>query len=108
MSPLDSTVEGVRPDVSTAERDYELNHCPAGYLCVAAGQGDGRHTLFRLYYCGQRSIFNFLGAGAVTNNQTGSASARLKNQNGIVVSTIPADNKPYRIYWDAVWYIDPC
>lgn len=109
LTPLDPYKETVKRNLTTEERNNALHDCWPGYLCVAAGQGDGRHTVYELWYCTRRTLSNFLGAGAVTNNQNGTAPAYLLNRNKIVVSTIPSDNKTRRISsWDPVWYIDVC
>jgi hypothetical protein len=100
--------EHVWGDLTTAERNEKLNNCRSGRVCLAVGQGDGNHTVFELYYCGERSLTDFMGAGAITNNQSGGAAVRLENKDGVVVSTIPANNTPTRIYWDPVWYLTPC
>ncbi|GGW91983.1 hypothetical protein GCM10010297_12260 [Streptomyces malachitofuscus] len=108
MTPFNPNKDKVFGDLTTTQRNDRLNNCPSGRACVAAGQGDGRHTVFELYYCGERSLSQFLGVGAVTNNQTGNVSVRLENKDGIVVSTIPANNTSTRINWDPVWYLTAC
>lgn len=58
---------------TTAQRNALLEDCPEGRACIAVGQGDGLHTVFRLYYCDARTLTNFIDAGAINNNQTDDA-----------------------------------
>lgn len=76
ISPLfPGSGEWVKRNVSSFDRHQELLNCAAvrGYACVSVGQGDGRHSLFRLYHCQQRSLSNFIDAVAIRNNQTHAA-----------------------------------
>ncbi|MFD3311078.1 hypothetical protein [Streptomyces sp. NPDC058694] len=94
-------------DVSTDTRNYHLNHCPRGYLCVAAGEGDGQHTVFILYYCTSRSLYYFHDRGAVTNNQYGSW-ASVMYQDHSPYTLIEPNNRSVSIPWDPIYYLDPC
>ncbi|MGW3349659.1 hypothetical protein ACWDA3_40705 [Nonomuraea rubra] len=110
LTPFSGGQERVHRDVSTETRNNLLANCWPGYLCVAAGEGDGQHSVWELYYCTERSLTNFLGAGAVTNSQGGNAAARLLRRDRSEYMVIPADyRKPMRVDpWDPVWYIDVC
>lgn len=66
--------EYVLRDISSAARNEKLRDCGKGYACISLGQGDGRHTVFRLYRCETRNVFSFINALAVYNNQTDGAS----------------------------------
>lgn len=110
LTPLDPRRETVKRNLSGADRSALLNDCWPGYLCVAAGEGDGQHTVYELYYCTERSLSNFIDAGALNNNQAGNAVTRLKDQQGRVRRSIAA-NEPERVVgvdWRPIWYIDPC
>lgn len=103
-----SSPESVYRDQTTARRNSRLAACPSGYLCAAAGQGDGLHTVYYLYHCTQRSLSNFIDAGAVRNNQVGGAVAVLKNSAGSIIRTIPADGVTKSVDWLPVYFLDPC
>ncbi|TDE33218.1 hypothetical protein [Actinomadura sp. 6K520] len=104
-----SSPERVWRDVNGTERRNLLWNCPSGWACVAAGEGDGQHTVYWLYYCSQRSLTNFIDAGAVVNNQTGGATVRLKRQDGSVKEEIAARSGVIvGVDWRPIWYIDPC
>ncbi|MDH2429690.1 hypothetical protein [Sphaerisporangium sp. TRM90804] len=108
VSPFSGGQERVHRNVSTETRNRLLANCGLLYLCVAAGEGDGQHSVFELYYCTERTLSNFLGAGAVTNNQTGK-SARLLNQDRSVYMTVKPNRTPTRVpSWDTVYYIQVC
>ncbi|WP_328498918.1 hypothetical protein OHS59_43825 [Streptomyces sp. NBC_00414] len=70
--------EWVKRDVSGAQRNSELLTCSlaSGIACVAVGQGDGKHSIFHLFKCDERSLSNFVDALSVRNNQTGGAQVR--------------------------------
>ncbi|UBU18676.1 hypothetical protein [Nonomuraea gerenzanensis] len=110
LTPFSGPKEKLHRNVSTETRNRLLAECWPGFLCVAAGEGDGQHSVWELYYCTERSLSDFLGAGAVTNSQGGNASARLLRQDRSVYMTVPADYRvPKRVDpWDPVWYIDVC
>lgn len=107
LTPIRSP-ETVRRNLSTAQRNAALNNCPSGFVCVAAGEGDGQHTVYTLYYCTQRTLSNFIDAGAVNNNQTGGAVVTLKRRNGSTARSIGATGDPVRVDWLPIWYLDPC
>ncbi|GAA1521933.1 hypothetical protein [Kribbella lupini] len=73
--------EYVIRDVSSASRNDELRKCRSEYACFSVGQGDGRHTIFRLYRCETRNLFSFINALAVYNNQTGGVSIEFWGNN---------------------------
>lgn len=102
--------EDVWIKVNTDKRNAALHSCARGFVCVAAGEGNGYHDVWFLYDCTQRTLSNFIGDGALTNNQTGNARVVLKDQYGKTVRTIDADNTPtpVRVDWDPVYYLDPC
>ncbi|NRQ34516.1 hypothetical protein HII36_22080 [Nonomuraea sp. NN258] len=108
LTPFDSTRERVYRNLSGTARNYWLTFCRAGYLCVAAGQGDGLHTVYHLYYCGERSLRNFIDAGAVRNRQTDEAVARLKDISRVTKREIPADGAIHGVDWRPIYYLDPC
>jgi hypothetical protein len=110
LTPFYSDSEFVGRHVSTEERNYWLNNCPPGDVCVAAGEGNGLHTIYFLFECPQRTLSAFKGDGAVTNTQTGHAVVVLKDQNGKAAYTIGASAKPapVRVGWDPIYYLDPC
>ncbi|NKZ08164.1 hypothetical protein [Actinomadura latina] len=109
LTPLDSRKERVKPNLTTEQRNNLLHNCWSGYLCVAVGEGDGQHTVFELWYCTRRTLSNFLGAGAVTNNQYTVYPAVLRDRNYITRMTIPTNNVPTRVDdWGPIWYIDVC
>jgi len=112
LNPLDSDPEKetVHRNLSTQDRNTFVDNCPSGHLCLAAGEGDGEHTVWKLYYCTRRSLSQFNGDGAIYNNQTGSASTILLDKNKRAIpgwGTILAGQK-VRVTWDKVWYIDVC
>lgn len=108
LSPFYPAKERVFRNQSGAQRSHLLEECPFGYLCLAAGQGDGRHTVFWLYECPERSVWNFIDAGAVVNHQDGGAVARFKRKDYSLYWLLGADNKIHAIDWRPVWYVDPC
>lgn len=79
VSPLHTgSGEWVDRNLSTSARNEKLKACGAlwfmeGYACIAAGEGDGEHSVFYLQYCNTRSLSNFIDAGAAVNHQTGGA-----------------------------------
>lgn len=112
LSPIDTSDdrETENRDQTTQDRNTFVDNCPSGNLCLAAGQGDGRHTVWKLYYCTRRTLSQFNGDGAIYNNQTGGASTILLDKNGRAIpnwGTIAAGQK-VRVTWDKVWYIDVC
>ncbi|PWR07309.1 hypothetical protein DKT68_19830 [Micromonospora acroterricola] len=92
------------------DRNRLINNCPSGFLCLAAGEGNGLHTVYYLYACSERSLSNFIGDGAVANSQTGNPGPRaiLKRQDKSTERVIGPGNDPVRVDWDPVYYIDPC
>ncbi|CAL9486866.1 hypothetical protein ACFVOR_26305 [Streptomyces sp. NPDC057837] len=70
--------EWVKRDVTSEKRRDELIWCSraSGIACVAVGQGDGKHSIFHLFKCDERSLSNFVDALSVRNNQTGGAQVR--------------------------------
>lgn len=105
------TREAVHRNLNTAERNIAINQCPAGYLCLAAGEGDGEHTVYMLWYCDQRALSNFIDAGAIVNNQTGPGDnpwAWVYYESGSPYTAYPANNVPYSIDWRPIWYVDQC
>jgi hypothetical protein len=104
-----ATKEYVTRNLDTEARNVYLRSCRVGYSCYAVGEGDGQHTFFELYYCGRRSLTNFLGRGAAVNNQTDDSFADLRNSEAELVQRIFPDNKPVSVDdWDPIWFIDPC
>jgi hypothetical protein len=93
---------------TNAQRSSRLNNCPRGYLCIAVGQGDGKHTVFELYYCAERTLGAFIDAGGVTNNQTGDAHAFFTSSDGSTWEYIPNDNVPYSFNPYPYDYLWPC
>ncbi|MFG2047367.1 hypothetical protein ACGFIW_08070 [Micromonospora sp. NPDC048935] len=93
-----------------ADRNRLINNCPDRFLCLAAGEGNGLHTVYYLYACAERSLSNFIGDGAVANSQTGNPGPRaiLKRQDKSTERTIAPGPDPVRVDWDPVYYIDPC
>ncbi|MFI6824573.1 hypothetical protein ACIBJE_27065 [Micromonospora sp. NPDC050187] len=108
ISPFFTDLEKRFPHVDTDERNLLVNLCPSGRLCVAAGEGNGLHTVYYLYYCTERSLTNFIGDGSAKNAQTGNARAQLLNQNRVIEVTVNPNSAPVRIDWDPIYYIDPC
>jgi len=101
--------ETVTAGASTLLRDTMLHNCATEYACVAAGEGDGDHTIFELTYCtpDDRWVSNFIGDGAVANHQTNNAKVVLKDKNKKTLRTIDA-GKIERVDWDPVYFIDVC
>jgi hypothetical protein len=109
LTPFDPFEEKVHRNLNGTQRSSLLNNCWPGYLCVAAGEGDGQHTVYELYWCGERSLSNFIDAGAAANNQSGGAVAVLRKLDRSVYQKIPADPiKIVPVDWRPVWYLDPC
>jgi len=108
ISPIDSRKETVKRNLTTEQRNNLLNDCWSTYLCVAAGQGDGRHTVWELWYCTERSLSNMIDAGAINNRQVGSdAVARLLDQNKRERDHVdPGDSKA--VDWRPIYYLRPC
>ncbi|TDD32196.1 hypothetical protein E1286_43885 [Nonomuraea terrae] len=102
--------ENVGIKMTTESRNAMLHSCARGYVCVAAGRGDGYHNVFILYSCTQRTLTDFIGDGAIMNNQTDNATVILKDQNGTTVGFVGVHNppSPFRVRWDPVYYLDPC
>jgi hypothetical protein len=100
--------ESVIRHVSTEDRNAILHACLSGYVCVAAGEGNGLHTIYSLYNCPERVLSNFIGDGAVSNHQTGGAQVVLKYQDGRPARTINVGQEPVRVDWDPIYYLDPC
>lgn len=99
--------ERVHRDVSSADRAYMLSHCAPQYVCVAAGQGDGMHTIYELYYCVERNLSNFIDAGTITNNQTGKATVWLLTQSRERYSWVePGLQKD--VDWRPIWFLQVC
>ncbi len=101
--------ETVTPDASTLLRDTMLHNCDSEYACLAAGEGDGEHTVFEVTYCrpDDRWVSNFIGDGAVSNHQVNNAKVVLMDKNKKTLRTIDA-GKIVRVDWDPVYYIDVC
>lgn len=101
--------ETVTPDASTLLRDTMLHNCDSEYACLAAGEGDGEHTVFEVTYCkpDDRWVSNFIGDGAVSNHQVDNAKVVLMDKNKKTLRTIDA-GKIVRVDWDPVYYIDVC
>ncbi len=101
--------ETVTPDASTLLRDTMLHNCDSEYACLAAGEGDGEHTVFEVTYCkpDDRWVSNFIGDGAVANHQVNDAKVVLMDKNKKTLRTIDA-GKIVRVDWDPVYYIDVC
>lgn len=108
ISPIDARRETVKRNLTGAQRNALLNDCWPGYLCVAAGQGDGRHTVWELYYCTRRSVSNFIDAGGMTNHQGGGAVAMTLDRSFKVIDRIPPDNRKHAFNAYATWYIHVC
>ncbi|GAA1667123.1 hypothetical protein GCM10009745_06740 [Kribbella yunnanensis] len=92
LSWMDSQ-EFVWRNVPTGQRDAKLRNCSVanGIACVSVGQGDGMHSIFHLFRCGDRTLSNFIDALAVKNHQTGGVEVRFW---GPRYSTgIPANNR---------------
>lgn len=108
ISPIDGRKETVKRNLTTDQRNRLLHDCWSGYLCVAAGQGDGRHTVWELWYCGERSLSNMIDAGAIHNSQIGvSAVARLLDQNKQERDHVdPGQEKA--VDWRPIYYLRPC
>ncbi|MEV6174947.1 hypothetical protein AB0L99_42965 [Streptomyces sp. NPDC051954] len=107
VSPLYTAKESALPHLTTDERNRIINNCQTGFLCVAAGEGNGLHTVFKLYYCGERTLSNFLGYGAIVNNQPGVSQVGLAGQDK-KYTYYDVDIRGMRVYWDPIWYLDPC
>ena len=105
--PIDFRKERVKRDLTNEQRDFVLRSCASGYLCVAAGQGDGRHTVWELWYCGERSLNSLIDAGAINNRQVGGVPARLLAINHEELDRVEA-NTQKDVDWFPVYYIDPC
>ncbi|OZV77171.1 hypothetical protein CA850_24505 [Micromonospora echinospora] len=108
VSPFYTDLERRFPNVDTEQRNLLIDLCPSKRLCVAAGEGNGLHTVYYLYYCTERSLTNFIGDGSAKNAQTDSATAHLLNQNRVIRVSLEPDPDPVRIDWDPIYYIDPC
>lgn len=94
-------------NLTTADRNTVLHGCPSYKACVAVGQGDGRHTVFVLYECDPRTLFNFIDAGAITNHQSAGATVRFTGPGAPTLAFTPrADPYPF----DPRPYdrVDPC
>ncbi|MFD0683322.1 hypothetical protein [Actinomadura fibrosa] len=108
LTPFSPGQERVHRNLSGPQRQNYLENCGPKYLCVAAGEGDGQHTVYELYYCTERSLSNFIDAGAAANSQFG-ATAILRRRDRSVFQRIPPDpNKVVGVDWYPVWYLDPC
>lgn len=107
ITPLDARKERRKPNLNGQQRDLALNECNSGYLCVAAGQGDGLHTVWELWYCGERSLTNMIDAGHINNRQFGGATARLYDQNRGLRDSI-AEGTRADVHWRPIYYLDPC
>ncbi|MFC9689871.1 hypothetical protein ACFTSF_15105 [Kribbella sp. NPDC056951] len=82
LSWMDSQ-EFVWRNIPTSNRDKKLSDCAIanGIACVAVGQGDGRHSIFHLFRCGDRTLANFIDALVVKNHQTGGVPVRFWGPN---------------------------
>ncbi len=107
LTPFYSGQESRHPNLSTARRNDILHNCPPSRLCVAAGEGDGEHTVFVLYRCDQRTLSNFVGDGAIFNNQPGVPNIGLGKLDGSW-KFFTVDIRGIRITWDPYWYMIPC
>lgn len=94
-------------NMSTTQRNHILHNCPTYYLCVAAGEGDGDHSIYLLYYCAERTLSNFLGDGAIFNNQVGVPQVGLADRNK-KYTYHDVDIRGIRVDWDPVYYLKPC
>ncbi|MER5224293.1 hypothetical protein [Streptomyces flaveus] len=111
VSPLYTNslpAEHVYRNQTNAQRSSRLNNCPSGRLCIAVGQGDGRHAVFELYYCTERRLGNFIDAGAVNNNQTGNVRAWFASADGRTHEYIAADGVPVGFNPYPYDYLRPC
>lgn len=108
LTPFDSGQERVRRNLTGAQRNAILNNCLPGYACVAAGEGDGQHTVYELYFCTQRQLSNFINAGAVYNNQGGGPQIVLRHKDGSHYLTIYRMFEIVGVKWGPAWFLDPC
>lgn len=108
ISPINARKETVKRNLTTDQRNRLLDDCWSGYLCVAAGQGDGKHTVWELWYCGERSLSNMIDAGAINNRQNGpDAVARLLDRNKHERDHVNPKNKK-AVDWGPIYYLIPC
>ncbi|SDT45391.1 hypothetical protein [Jiangella sp. DSM 45060] len=108
LSPFYSATERVWRGQDGPQRRSLLEACPLSYLCLATGEGNGRHTVYWLRECPERSIWNFIDAGAVVNHQTGGAVAGFRYQSHSLYWALGPNNVIHSIDWKPVWYVDPC
>lgn len=109
LVPFYGEVEEVFRNLNGAQREFYLQFCPDGKVCLAAGEGDGQHTVYRLYRCTERGLTNFIDAGAIANNQYGDAHVRLLGKNHELIGVpVPADDVKREVNWRPIWYIDVC
>jgi hypothetical protein len=111
VSPLFTNsfpAEHVYRNQTNAQRSSRLNNCRSGYLCIAVGQGDGRHAVFELYYCSERRLGNAIDVGALNNNQTGNVRAWFAAADGKTWAYFPADGTPAPFNPYPYDYLRPC
>ncbi|MEU6076045.1 hypothetical protein [Micromonospora sp. NPDC047074] len=109
LVPFYGEVEQVYRNLNGSQRQFYLQYCPNGRVCLAVGEGDGQHTVYRLYRCTERGLTNFIDAGAIVNNQVGDAHVRLLGKNHELLGVpVPADDVKREVNWGPIWYIDVC
>lgn len=109
LTPFSGGQERVHRHLSGADRSYLLHHCWPGYLCIAAGEGNGLHSVWELYYCTQRSLSNFIDAGAANNRQYGPYATLLTfKRDGTPYQEVRPDTGVVPVDWRPVWTIAPC
>jgi hypothetical protein len=77
--------------------------CAYQYVCAAVPYGTGSY-IFDFYYYGTYRLSYWHGVGAIINNQSGGAAARLLDINGHQVTCVPPPAS-FFINWDPIWYI---
>jgi hypothetical protein len=79
--------------------------CASGWLCLWAYDSDDS---VQYYYCGTYALPNWVGDGALENNQTEGTVARFKNNNQETLWTSTAYDFRESVNWTPVWYVTPC
>lgn len=107
VTPIHTDRENVVRNLTTAARNTRLHNCEYRYACIAVGQGDGRHTVFELWYCDSRALSNFIDAGAIANHQASGATVRFTGPGAPTLAFSPRQD-PYS--FDPLPYdrVDPC
>jgi hypothetical protein len=89
--------------------DAGLVSCPRGRYCTETWDPTTNSWKIHVFYqCGTYTLYDWERVGALINNQTGGAVAKVLDKNKNVIWSTPANNEKNWGNWSDAWYIRPC